>query len=116
MLLKLFTSNKVTRIKTIFLLLYTLAHSVNVYAHYPTLSCKMVQSDKSLLNCIAGFSDGSLASKAVLKVFSYDEELHSTVISASDGSAHVKKPAGEYYIVFNPDHETPAEFDYAELE
>lgn len=104
------------KVITAVLALYTLAFSANVYAHYPTLSCKIDQSDKTLLNCLAGYSDGSLAGEAELKVFSYEEELLFSIVSASDGSAKIKQPEGEYYIVFNPGHESPAEFDYAELE
>ena len=104
------------RLTSILLALYTLAYSANVFAHYPTLSCQVNQSDNTLLDCIAGYSDGSLANQSVLKVYSYDDVLQDTVVSKSDGSATIKQPEGEYYIVFNPGHETPAEFDYAELE
>ena len=39
----------------------------------------------------------------------------SSVTTASDGSITLTPPKGEYYIVFDPGHESPAEFDYAEL-
>jgi len=100
----------------VMLTLCTLAFSASVHAHYPTLGCKIDEVDNKLLNCVAGYSDGSLAGEVELKVFSYEEELLFSVTSSSDGSAIVKQPEGEYYIVFNPGHESPAEFDYAELE
>ena len=86
------------------------------FAHFPTLSCEINAQDNTRLFCQAGYSDASLAGEVVLKVFSYDEELLTTVNTASDGSASLDIPQGEYFIVFDPGHESPAEFDYAELE
>lgn len=85
-------------------------------AHSPTLSCEVMPTDSAKLYCQAGYSDASLAGVVELNVYSYDEELLSTVTTATDGSAEVDIPEGEYYIVFDPKHEAPAEFDYAELE
>jgi len=98
-------------------------------AHFPTLSCHYHQQEskpknshlgnqqvKSKLVCEAGYSDASLAGNVKLKVFSYDDTLLLTVITASDGSVTLTLPQGEYYIVFDPGHESPAEFDYAELQ
>ena len=86
------------------------------FAHSPTLSCEVMQTDPAKLYCQAGYSDASLAGVVELKVFSYDEELLSIYTTATDGSVEVDIPEGEYYIVFDPKHEDPAEFDYAELE
>jgi hypothetical protein len=82
-------------------------------AHFPLLNCQL--DAKQQLACVAGYSDGSLAGKVTLTVYSYDEEKLSSVITASDGSITMAAPKGEYYIVFDPGHESPAEFDYAEL-
>lgn len=86
------------------------------YAHFPTLSCEVKPEDQTTLHCLAGYSDASLAGVVALEVFSYDEELLSKQTTAEDGSVAFKMPEGEFYIVFNPGHESPAEFDYAELE
>ena len=93
----------------------TLLLSSKAFAHFPTLSCETRDQDKTKLYCLAGYSDASLAGEVELEVYSYDEELLFKVNTASDGSASMKMPEGEFYIVFNPGHESPAEFDYAEL-
>ena len=98
------------------LFVVTLLLSSKVHAHFPTLSCETKAGDKSTLHCLAGYSDASLASEAKLNVYSYDEELLSTLTTATDGTVSFAMPKGEFYIVFDPGHESPAEFDYAELE
>lgn len=86
-------------------------------AHFPLLNCQLEgkEKGKQQLLCVAGYSDGSLAGKVTLKVFNYDEEPIMNVTTASDGSITFTPPLGEYFIVFDPGHESPAEFDYAEL-
>ena len=83
-------------------------------AHFPLLNCKL--ETKLNLSCIAGYSDGSLAGEVILHAFNYDDEALLSVTTASDGSVSFTPPKGEYYIVFDPGHESPAEFDYAELD
>ncbi len=99
----------------------TLLLCSKVYSHFPTLNCTphqqdKHQGDKTKLSCQAGYSDASLAGVVKLKVYSYDEVLLLSVTTASDGSVLLNMPQGEYYIVFDPGHESPAEFDYAELQ
>ena len=86
------------------------------FAHFPTLSCELKAGGSAQLFCQAGYSDASLAGEVQLNIYSYDDELLTTVTTASDGSVSMDIPQGEYYIVFDPGHESPAEFDYAELE
>lgn len=90
--------------------------SIKAFAHFPTLSCQLDSNNKQQLICTAGFSDASLAGEVSLKVYSYDDELLQSITTKSDGSAEIPKPQGEFYIVFDAGHETPAEFDYAELQ
>lgn len=85
------------------------------YAHYPTLTCHVAADDAAQLVCVAGYSDASPAGVVELKVYSYSETLLSTVNTAADGSVTLPMPVGEFYIVFDPGHESPAEFDFAEL-
>lgn len=86
-------------------------------AHFPILECQASgQEADAALACTASYSDGSLSGEVALKVFSYDDELLKTITTASDGTASFAMPEGEFYIVFDPGHEAPAEFDYAELE
>ena len=60
--------------------------------------------------------DASVAENAILKVYSYDDDLLQEVAASSGGFVSLTMPKGEFYIVFDPGHESPAEFDYAELE
>ncbi|MEM7219326.1 MAG: hypothetical protein AAF515_13255 [Pseudomonadota bacterium] len=85
------------------------------WAHFPTLQCQ-AKNDSAQLQCRAGFSDGSVTGEVELQVFDYDEAPLFVVKTDSEGAATFAMPAGEFYIVFDADHETPAEFDYAELE
>ncbi|MEM6999205.1 MAG: hypothetical protein AAF529_00365 [Pseudomonadota bacterium] len=84
-------------------------------AHFPTLSCQAHSAGKAL-KCMAGFSDGSLPGEVELQVFTYDEELLQVVKTDSEGTVIITMPDGEFFIVFDAGHESPAEFDYAELE
>ena len=83
-------------------------------AHFPTLDC--VATSENQLSCLAGFSDGSATGAVVLSVHDYDETLITKVTTDSEGKAEFYMPEGEFYIIFDANHEEPAEFDYAELE
>lgn len=107
--------NNCAAVKRTLVMLCALLLCGKAYAHFPTLQCETDTSDDSKLYCVAGYSDASLAGEVTLSVYSYDEELIKQVTTASDGSVLVDKPEGEYYIVFDPGHESPAEFDYSEL-
>lgn len=91
--------------------------AAGAYAHFPTLDCQAQEgSSGAKLRCVAGFSDGSEVGEVELQIFSYDEELIEVVVTDARGEAVMPMPAGEFFIVFDANHETPAEFDYAELE
>ncbi|SBS29775.1 hypothetical protein MAQ5080_01499 [Marinomonas aquimarina] len=86
--------------------------SSKALAHYPTLDCVLEQQQ---VNCAAAYSDGSLAYNETIEVRSYDEELLHSLTTDNMGEIHLAQPAGEYYLIFDPGHEDPAEFDYAEF-
>ncbi|MEO9274474.1 hypothetical protein ABFY09_06410 [Marinomonas sp. 5E14-1] len=86
--------------------------SSGAFAHYPTLDCKMLDHS---IQCVAGYSDGSVAFDEAVQVLSYDDDLINTLMTNDDGEVSIEAPAGEYYILFDPGHEDPAEFDYAEF-
>ena len=88
--------------------------STSALAHYPIVSCKSLAEHK--MECFTGFSDGSLADLAQIKVFDYDDNLLSTYKTSNKGVVSFNKPKGEFYILFDAGHEEPAEFDYSELE
>ncbi|MEM9742717.1 MAG: hypothetical protein AAF918_08535 [Pseudomonadota bacterium] len=86
-------------------------------AHFPTLQCRAQTEDGGeQLTCSAGFSDGSLTGVVELRVYSYEDELLRVIATDTEGGASFGMPEGEFYIVFDADHESPAEFDSAELE
>lgn len=86
--------------------------SSKALAHYPTLDCVLEQQQVS---CSAAYSDGSLAYDETIEVRSYDEELLQSLTTDNMGEIHIAQPSGEYYLIFDPGHEDPAEFDYAEF-
>ena len=93
-----------------------LALSAKAHAHFPTLMCHVDKQNDENLVCVAGYSDASHAADETLNVFTYEDELITKVVTSSDGSVTLQRPKREFYIVFDPGHESPAEFDYAELE
>lgn len=86
--------------------------SSKAMAHYPTLDCILEQQQVS---CTAAFSDGSLAYNETVEVRGYDDALLQSLTTDSQGEIHIAQPSGEYYLIFDPGHESPAEFDYAEF-
>ena len=92
-----------------------LGTALGAAAHFPTLDCE-AEGDGAALRCTAGFSDGSATGEVDLQVFTYDEELIAVVVTDARGEASFAMPDGEFFIVFDAQHESPAEFDYAELE
>lgn len=86
--------------------------SSKALAHYPTLDCQLQQQE---ITCTAGYSDGSAAYDEVVQMLSYDDEPIATLKTDNDGVIHTPVPQGEYYLKFDPGHESPAEFDYAEF-
>lgn len=112
---KLFTNKQSVLLVKALVALSALLFSALAQAHFPTLSCQLVDESATKLFCEAGYSDASLAGIVDLQVLSYDDELLSTVTTAADGTAELVMPEGEFYIKFDPGHESPAEFDYSEL-
>lgn len=86
--------------------------SSSALAHYPTLDCQLANNEVS---CVAAYSDGSLAHGETVEVRSYDEDLIAKLTTDKMGEVHLPQPDGEYYLMFDPGHEDPAEFDYAEF-
>jgi hypothetical protein len=82
-------------------------------AHFPILDCE--RSGTERLRCFAQFSDGGVADRQELRLFGYDDKLRASYTTLSDGTVEIPLPKGEYYIVFDPGHDTAAEFDYAEV-
>ncbi len=86
------------------------------YAHYTVMSCQFKpDSQRTVIDCEVGFTDGSKAVGKTVKLFSYDEELLATKKSDRISCVQFQKPAGEYYIFFDSGHEFPVEVDYGEL-
>ncbi|MEM1141758.1 MAG: hypothetical protein AAF671_10175 [Pseudomonadota bacterium] len=94
-----------------------IAVAISAQAHFPTLDCGAYdEGGNKQLRCVAGFSDGSSTGEVELQVFTYEEELIEVVMTNAKGEAVLAMPEGEFFIVFDANHESPAEFDYAELE
>ncbi len=86
--------------------------SSKAMAHYPTLDCQLDQQE---VVCVAAYSDGSAAYNEQVEVRSYDDDVLQTLTTDDEGEVRLAQPEGEYYLIFDPGHEDPAEFDYAEF-
>ncbi|MCB5161078.1 hypothetical protein [Marinomonas algarum] len=86
--------------------------SGGAFAHYPTLDCKQI--DQSI-QCVAAYSDGSVAFNETVQALTYEDELITSLTTDDSGMIRLPTPSGEYYLLFDPGHEDPAEFDYAEF-
>ncbi len=87
--------------------------STQVLAHYPTLDCA---KQAQLVHCKAGYSDGTAAQGAIIRLYSYDEELLFSAKADQHSEVSFVIPKTEYFISFNPGHDRPAEVDYIELD
>lgn len=96
--------------RRLFLLAWAL--TVPAHAHTPMLDCRMEGRE---IVCIPGFSDGTPAPGMTVQVYSYADELLQKAQADSQSRVKFQRPPGDFYIRFDPGHESPAEFDHADL-
>jgi len=89
-----------------------LLFSVASFAHYPLMEC-LYKGD--IIECEAGFSDGSKAVDYKVSLYDYDDNLIANVMTDKRSIATFKKSAEEFYIVFDSGHEYPVEVDSVEI-
>lgn len=83
-------------------------------AHNPIAQCQQV--DDGQVQCTGGFSDGSGAAGVTLDVISYDEEILVPGKLGPDSALRFRKPAGEFYVLFDAGPGHVVEIDHTEIE
>ncbi|MBY6185376.1 hypothetical protein KUV89_01795 [Marinobacter hydrocarbonoclasticus] len=88
--------------------------STSSFAHFGLMECWFEQ-DRSEVHCKTGWTDGGHASNYDIKLFDYDDNL--LAIERTDAQSRVQfpTPAGDFYLVFDPGHESPVEVDVVEM-
>jgi len=81
-------------------------------AHYPLMEC---WSKGDIIECQAGYSDGSKATDYAVNMYDYDDNLIAKVKTDKRSIATFKRSADEFYIVFDSGHEYPVEVDGVEI-
>lgn len=86
--------------------------SGSVLAHFPVMECS--KSDNTI-TCEAGYSDSSPALKETIRMYDYDDVLLAAEKTDKFSKVTFTAPEGDYYIMFDPGHESPVEVDGVEL-
>ncbi|EGR2794818.1 hypothetical protein DU976_02750 [Vibrio navarrensis] len=90
----------------------TAMFSASALAHFPLMECSKQGNE---VHCQAGYSDGSAASNETIRLFSYDDVLLESQKTDERSKVIFALPSGDYYIVFDPGHESAVEVDGVEL-
>ncbi|OOV96117.1 MULTISPECIES: hypothetical protein [unclassified Pseudomonas] len=90
------------------------AFSGNALAHNPMCECKAIDAEQ--IQCTGGFSDGSGAPGVTLDVIGYDETILVPGKLGTDSTLTFKKPASEFYVLFDAGPGHVVEIDQADIE
>ncbi len=82
-------------------------------AHNPMCQCEPVDGEQ--IKCTGGFSDGSGAPGVTLDVIGYDETVLVPGKLGEDSTLTFKRPAGEFYVLFDAGPGHVVEIDYADI-
>ncbi|RMR03125.1 hypothetical protein ALP94_02346 [Pseudomonas savastanoi pv. glycinea] len=88
--------------------------SSNALAHNPMCECKQIDNEQ--IRCTGGFSDGSGAPGVTLDVIGYDETILVPGKLGEDSTVTFKKPASEFYVLFDAGPGHVVEIDQADIE
>ncbi|MHC2148217.1 hypothetical protein [Pseudomonas sp. PSXD-163] len=83
-------------------------------AHNPMCECKPIDGEQ--IECTGGFSDGSGAPGVTLDVIGYNEEILVPGKLGENSKLTFKRPAGEFYVLFDAGPGHVVEIDYADIE
>ena len=83
-------------------------------AHNPMCECKEI--DNGQIRCTGGFSDGSGAPGVTLDVIGYDETILVPGKLGEDSTVTFKKPASEFYVLFDAGPGHVVEIDQADIQ
>lgn len=82
------------------------------WAHFPVMECS---KQETTITCQAGYSDSSPALNETIRLFDYDDVLLDAQKTDALSKVTFEQPEGDYYIVFDPGHESAIEVDGVEL-
>lgn len=82
-------------------------------AHNPMCQCEPIEGEQ--IKCTGGFSDGSGAPGVTLDVIGYDETVLVPGKLGDDSTLTFKRPAGEFYVLFDAGPGHVVEIDYADI-
>ncbi|AZF04666.1 hypothetical protein [Pseudomonas sp. R5-89-07] len=83
-------------------------------AHNPMCECKEIAGEQ--IQCKGGFSDGSGAPGVTLDVIGYDETILVPGKLGADSTLTFKKPASEFYVLFDAGPGHVVEIDQADIQ
>ena len=83
-------------------------------AHNPMCECKAVDAEQ--IQCTGGFSDGSGAPGVTRDVIGYDETILVPGKLGADSTLTFKKPAAEFYVLFDAGPGHVVEIDQADIQ
>lgn len=86
--------------------------SGSALAHFPVMECSKAGGT---VTCKAGYSDSSAALKETIRMYDYDDVLLAAEKTDKFSQVTFTAPEGDYYIMFDPGHESPVEVDGVEL-
>ena len=86
----------------------------NASAHQPFCICKAV--DAQTIRCEGGFSDGTGIAGVRLDVVRYDETIVEKTKFGADSTVSVRRPDGEFYILFDAGPGHSFDVDYKEIQ
>jgi hypothetical protein len=83
------------------------------WAHNPVCICTRHGGDQ--VRCVGGFSDGSKAPGVKLDVIAYDETIVHAGKLGADSALVFKRPAGEFYVLFDAGPGHVVEVDHTDI-
>ena len=96
------------------LLVLSAGFSASALAHNPMCECKAIDAEQ--IECTGGFSDGSGAPGVTLDVIGYDETILVPGKLGADSKMTFKKPAAEFYVLFDAGPGHVVEIDQADIQ
>ncbi len=83
------------------------------WAHNPVCICTKHGGNE--VRCVGGFSDGSKAAGVKLDVIAYDETIVHAGKLGPDSTIIFKRPAGEFYVLFDAGPGHVVEVDHTDI-
>ncbi|USD39348.1 hypothetical protein [Ferrimonas sp. SCSIO 43195] len=82
--------------------------STQALAHFPVMEC---WQSKGTITCQAGWTDGGSAQSLPVSLYDYDDNLMAEAMTDAQSMVRFDKPEGDYYLLYDPSHETTIEVD-----